>query len=1011
MMLRTKLNFLPILAAVLLVSGAVATDALAFDHLEITVVNPHVVAGRPAVTVETDFSVNVRAVNADGTTDVNANFIHAQLQSPDVAATLPGSSYLSGGEFQFDNIRFVADGQPVRLRVVDADDGSVPAAEVEINCYNYVHHFDLGIPGGDKFVNQAVNVTITARDLNGVAVLNFRDDLTLDALVGDFPSGPTQLVGGGSFNLGAATVPVTFWGTDPVTRENVLYATNSVVYPGQASAATGNATVTPLRPGALSTIMLLLPGETLTPGESPGKSGLPSSQTSGQNFNGIAVYATDQHWNPIEGAGLPNLTWTSDDPSGGVILPGGGPMGGNPESALSSTLIRSGTTRVTVNASGAVTASSRSDLIINPQGLDHFEFDTGVWNPADPQVTTIPFNIRIIARDAANNVFPLNGAVSLRARIGAADESADYIITNNSTFVNGRLDALVQVTKRGFSAYIIVDSGVVGNSPAFQVNAGPCEKILMSFPGQNWVNGLNDENFSGNQGTPNAVTAGDIIASMEIRPVDRYNNLAPGARNVTFSCPSGWFEMPDYAGNVMTINNATSARVTLRSADQLQYLRAESSGIRANASSPVQVSPAAYARLVVEAPGETLDPGIFDTIEDDGKVGDPGDQDAGVPFDVRIFATDSYWNPVSDQSPALPVSMDFSSSDPAAVLPANPQSISDNQGDFQVTLVTLADPNHQTVQVDDNGSGVTAFAAIPVRAGVIDHFDIGINSRTSPTPADVLSLIPDHRAGSLLPNVTVVARDVFGNHVSDYTENVTLYVSHGTGILTPTSIDMGAGLGSGGYQGSWRGNIQITRAGTDVRLFAREDTYANTDSSNTFVVFAGAQDYADMIILLPGETHTPGIAPGKVGSPLPVMAGDPVVATVIATDAWWNQVPVQPQIHFTSDNFFQMITANNTPLDPDGSGLFDLFLKTATGHQLTAADLITPAITDQSDIVATPGLFDRLMVLLPGEAAQPGGPEPDGKTGTPLPQTASLEFDVRVRAMDQFWNQVNESSE
>jgi len=1010
-MLRTKLNFLPILAAVLLVSGAVATDALAFDHLEITVVNPHVVAGRPAVTVETDFSVNVRAVNADGTTDVNANFIHAQLQSPDVAATLPGSSYLSGGEFQFDNIRFLADGQPVRLRVVDADDGSVPAAEVEINCYNYVHHFDLGIPGGDKFVNQAVNVTITARDLNGVAVLNFRDDLTLDALVGDFPSGPTQLVGGGSFNLGAATVPVTFWGTDPVTRENVLYATNSVVYPGQASAATGNATVTPLRPGALSTIMLLLPGETLTPGESPGKSGLPSSQTSGQNFNGIAVYATDQHWNPIEGAGLPNLTWTSDDPSGGVILPGGGPMGGNPESALSSTLIRSGTTRVTVNASGAVTASSRSDLIINPQGLDHFEFDTGVWNPADPQVTTIPFNIRIIARDAANNVFPLNGAVSLRARIGAADESADYIITNNSTFVNGRLDALVQVTKRGFSAYIIVDSGVVGDSPAFQVNAGPCEKILMSFPGQNWVNGLNDENFSGNQGTPNAVTAGDIIASMEIRPVDRYNNLAPGARNVTFSCPSGWFEMPDYAGNVMTINNATSARVTLRSADQLQYLRAESSGIQANDSSPVQVSPAAYARLVVEAPGETLDPGIFDTIEDDGKVGDPGDQDAGVPFDVRIFATDSYWNPVSDQSPALPVSMDFSSSDGAAVLPANPQSISDNQGDFQVTLVTLADPNHQTVQVDDNGSGVSAFAAIPVRACVIDHFDIGINSRTSPTPADVLSLIPDHRAGSLLPNVTVVARDVFGNHVSDYTENVTLYVSHGTGILTPTSIDMGAGLGSGGYQGSWRGNIQITRAGTDVRLFAREDTYANTDSSNTFVVFAGAQDYADMIILLPGETHTPGIAPGKVGSPLPVMAGDPVVATVIATDAWWNQVPVQPQIHFTSDNFFQMITANNTPLDPDGSGLFDLFLKTATDHQLTAADLITPAITDQSDIAVTPGLFDRLMVLLPGEAAQPGGPEPDGKTGTPLPQTASLEFDVRVRAMDQFWNQVNESSE
>ena len=998
-----------ILTFLLIVTGA--TDALAFDHLEITVVNPQVVAGRPAVTVETDFSVNVRAVNADGTTDVNANFIHAQLLSPDVAAVLPGAQYLSGGEFQFDNIRFLADGQPVRLRVVDADDGSVPAADVEINCYNYVHHFDLGIPGGDKFVDQAVNVTITARDIAGVAVLNFRDDVTLDALVGHFPSGPTQNVNGVSFNLGAAIVPVTFWGTDPVTRENVLTATNSVVYPGQASAAMGSATVTPLRPGPLAEVVLLLPGETLTPGVSPGKSGTPSTQTSGQSFNGIDVYATDQRWNPIEGGGLPNLTWSSDDPNGGVVLPAGGPMGGNPESALSSTLIRSGTTRMTVTASGAVNATSRSDVIINPQGLDHFEFDTGVWNPSDPQVTTIPFNIRIIARDAANNIFPLNGAVSLRVRIGATDESANYIITNNWTFVDGRLDALVQVTKRGFSAYLIVDAGVVGNSPGFQVNAGPCEKILMSFPGETWVNGLNDENFSGNQGSPNAVTAGDIIADMDIRPVDRYNNLAPGTRNVTFSCPSGWFEMPDYPGNVMTISNATSARVVLRSADQLQYLTAESSGINPNDSSPVQVSPDSYARMVVEAPGETLDPGIFDSIEDDGKIGDPSVQDAGVPFDVRVYATDSYWNPVSDQDPALPVSMDFSSSDGAAVLPVNPQSISDNNGDFQVTLITLADPNHQRVQVDDNGSAVDAFASIPVKAGVIDYFDIGINGRTNPTPNDVLTDIPDHRAGSLLPNVTVVARDVFGNHINDYTENVTLYVSHGTGILNPVSIDMGAGLGSGTYQGCWRGPIQITRAGIDVQLFVREETYANTNVSNTFDVFAEPQDYADLIMLLPGETHTPGIAPGKVGDPLPVNAGDPVVARVIATDAWWNPVAVQPQIHFTSDSFFQMVTPNDTPLDPDGTADYDLFFKAAVVQNLRAADLITPAIDDTSTIAVTPAAFDRLMVLLPGEVDQPGGPEPDGKTGSPIAQTASLEFDVRVRAVDQFWNQVNNSSE
>ncbi len=1006
--LKNKIMFVAMVAAILC---GFAGGAFAFDHLEITVVNPHVVDGRPAVTVETGFSVNVRAVNGDGSTDTAANFIHAQLQSPDVAATLPGSVYLVNGEYQFDNVSFLADGQPVRLRVFDADDGSVPPADIQINCYNYVDHFDLAVPSGDKFVNQAINIVVTARDAGGVAVLNFRDDIELDALVGHFPTGAQMTVSGGSFALGQATVAVTFWGTDPVTRENELSVLNSVVYPGQVGAAEGTATITPLRPGALADIVLLLPGENLDPGVSPGKNGSPSSQTSGQNFGGITVYATDQHWNPIEGAGLPSLNWTSDDPNGAVSLPGGGIMGGNPESSLAATLVRSGTTRVTATASGAVSASSRSDVVINPQGLDHFEFDTGVWNPADPQVTTIPFNLRVYARDSNNNLFPLNGAVSLRVRIGVADESADYIITNNSTFVNGQLDAMVQVTKRGFSAKLIVDSGVVGDSDAFQVNAGPCEKILFSFPGETWVNGLNDPDFSGNQGTPNNVTAGQIIDDVMIRPVDRYNNLAPGSRNVTMGSPTGYFSLPDYPGNIVTINNPTSIRVVLRSADTLQQMRAQSSGIDDNLSSPVIVSPAPFSRMVVEAPGETLDPGIFDSIEDDGKVGTAAIQDAGVPFDVNIFATDAYWNPVSDVDPSLPLSMDFSSSDAAAVLPGNPQTISDNYGDFQITLITLADPNHQTIAVSANGHAVSSFTTVPLKAGVIDHFDIGINNRTNPTPANVLDPIPDHRAGSLLPNVTIVARDIFGNHVADYAENVTLFVNHGTGILNPLSVDMGLGFGGGAYDGAWRGNIQITRTGEDVRLFVREDTYANTDSSNTFAVFATAQDYADMVILLPGETHTPGIAPGKVGTPLPVEAGDPVVATIIATDAWWNQVPVQPQVHFTSDNYFMMITANDSQLDPSGTANFDLIFKTATTHNLSAGDLISPAITDTSSIIITPGEFNRLMVLLPGEVSEAGGPETDGKTGTPIPQTASLEFDVRIRAVDQFWNQVNNSSE
>lgn len=46
--------------------------------------------------------------------------------------------------------------------------------------------------------------------------------------------------------------------------------------------------------------------------------------------------------------------------------------------------------------------------------------------------------------------------------------------------------------------------------------------------------------------------------------------------------------------------------------------------------------------------------------------------------------------------------------------------------------------------------------------------------------------------------------------------------------------------------------------------------------------------------------------------------------------------------------------------------------------------------------------FKKLQILLPGETAAPG--TPTGKTGTPIPQTAGVPFDVIVNAVDDNWN-------
>ncbi|MBK7701971.1 MAG: hypothetical protein IPI34_03285 [bacterium] len=1001
-------KFATVLAVGLLALAPAA--ALAFDHLEITVINPEIVDGRPAVTIYEQFSVLVRAVNTDGTTDTAADFIRAALSSPDVAATLPASAYLQNGERIFTGIDFLDDGQPVRLRVADQDDGSVPFAQVEINCYNFVHHFEIGVPAGDKYVGQNVALTVTARDLMNVAVRNFDDDVVLSPAIGHFTSGPSLTIGGGSFVAGVAAANVVFQGTDPALQQNTVNALNTVVYPTQAAAAAGSGLVAPLYPGALNRVVLLLPGQTLTPGVSPGRSGTAIAQISGFPFTGIDVYATDQYWNPVASGPFPTLAWSANDAAPGVALPAGGAMSSNTVQDQSATLMTSGLRQVTVTASGPISTSSSANVQVNPAGLHHFSFDYAVLDTNAVQATTTPFQIRVRAYDSFNNVFPYNGPVSMRVRIGAVDESADYLITTSNNFVNGVLNASVQVTKRAFSARLIVDSntGVVTLSGDFQVNAGPMEKVLFTLPGQTWTPGLNDPAFGGNIGLPTPIIAGQMIESLEIRAVDRYGNLVSGSRTVAITCPTGHLLLLDGGGTliesgVITLNG-TGVYSALMATHGDQLLQASVGGQADSFSSPLRVSPNVYQRLMVIAPGETLDAG---TIYAPGKVGTPSPQDAGAPFNIQVIATDYYYNPIEATSPSLPIPLVFTSTDPQATLPAAPQSLQSGTGVFPVTLETLADPNQQLVTATDPVSTRTASALIPVEAGVIDHFEIGVNDGVNPDPTDILEPVPDHQAGAWLPNLTVIARDAYGNHIRTFTDSVSLRLNVGGDVLAPLRVSLADGYGTGIYQGVWRGSMRITRAGQGITVSAVDDVYGRTGESNPFTVFPGA--YAGLQVLLPGETATPGEAPGKFGEPLPVVAGADVTAAVTALDAWWNPVPASPIVRVSTSSYADLVTANDVPLEPDGSTAFALSFRTATTQTLRARDLAVSARRDSSAVRVNPGEFYRLLAVAPGETPNPGGPEVDGKTGTPAVQTATLQFPLTVDAVDRFWNRVDNS--
>lgn len=994
-------------AALLLVPGT----ALAFDHLEITVINPDIVEGRPSVTIYEQFDVYVRAVNGDGSTDTSADFINASLISPDVPAVLPLSGYLSSGERIFTDVSFLDHGQPVRLQVEDLDDGSVPVATVEMNCYDHVDHFDITVPPGDKYVGQVLNLTITARDISNTEVKNFADDVTMTPDIGHFTAGPTITVLGGQFTLGVASVDVVLQGTDEALSQNTIDLENSVTYPLQSGPATGSALVAPLYPGALDKVVLLLPGETLTPGISPGKSGTPIPQISSFPFNGVDVYATDQYWNPVDGGPYPTLGWSVDDGAPGVSLPAGGAMSSNAELDQAITLVTSGLRQVTVQATGPIAASNTSNVFVNPAGLDRFEFDYAVFDTNTVQATTNPFQIRVRAYDAFDNIFEYNGPVSMRVRIGATDESADYLITTSNIFVDGVLNANVQVTKRAFSVRLIIDSntGVVAESGTFQVNAGPMDKVLFTFPGQTWTPGLSDPVFNGNIGFPNDYVAGTVIQPVMLRAVDPYGNLVSGTRTVSIDCPTGYFMLANADGSVneertVTLDGTLEVKVGFTTATD-NILEAIVSGLDPSVSDEVTVTPAPYYRMMVVAPGEDLDPGA---IEPPGKIGDAATQDAGTPFNVDVYATDYFYNPVEETDPALPVSFDFSSSDAAAVLPANPQTLNIGAATYGVTLRTLEDPNVQVITVTDLGAGEPGDVVIPLEPGPLDHFEVGVNDNTNPLPGDVLDPVPDHQAGSWLPNLTVIARDAFGNHINAFNDSVSLSVNMDGNVLTPLRVSLQDGYGVGGFEGVWRGSTRITRAGTDVTLTATDDVYGRTGVSNTFTVFPGV--YTGIQILLPGEVATPGEAPGKFGSPWPLTAGDTATATVTALDDWWNPVPEQRVVHLETSGFADLLDPNDVALEPDGSSDYDILFRAAETHLVTATDLGQPALVDTSTVDVNPGELYRLLMIAPGETHQPGGPEPDGKTGAPAVQIPTLQFPLTVRSVDQYFNLVDNNS-
>ncbi|MCK4894717.1 MAG: hypothetical protein KAT07_12150, partial [Calditrichia bacterium] len=570
----------------------------------------------------------------------------------------------------------------------------------------------------------------------------------------------------------------------------------------------------------------------------------------------------------------------------------------------------------------------------------------------DPFTQTIgvPFQVVVNATDANWNVVSVTDQVSL----SSSDPQA--ALPPSANLINGSITLTVTLNTTSFqtvTAEDLTDPSVLSIvSPAIDV-VEVAFFTITDIGGPIWY-------------TPGEVTVGDLITQVEIIARDAQGNRVNGYnKNVSLS------ELTDYGpGRIEpeTIHlEAGKWKSNIRIYRAGQKIAA--SGVTGDVwvrvnddnifgeSNRFCALPRPYTRIMTLVPGETHFPGSII-----GKTGFPLDQQANGQFNADIYTIDEYWNQVPNVSTAIA----FTSSDPAAVLPS-PTALS---GGHLTAPITLNTNGLQTITATDNNNptitpGVSA--SINVISFQLHHFEFDPIT----TPQTVATAFP----------VTIRAVDAAGNPVTDFSGELDLDASTGIQTISPQTASM--------VNGVWTGQITLTRAGSFVSLSVQDRTQPpHTGTSNQFTVQPGA--LTKLQVLLPGETATPGIAPGQTGTVNPILAGSSISVQVNAVDNWWNVIStVSHVVHLSSSD----PTASLPPNAPlfNGTRQFSVTLNGTGVHTVTAHDITQPSVL--------PGTSSQILVN-PGDLYQFTFSNIIG------PVTAGVSFPVSITAEDQNGNRL-----
>ncbi|MBV9493030.1 MAG: hypothetical protein JOZ54_02205 [Acidobacteria bacterium] len=299
----------------------------------------------------------------------------------------------------------------------------------------------------------------------------------------------------------------------------------------------------------------------------------------------------------------------------------------------------------------------------------------------------------------------------------------------------------------------------------------------------------------------------------------------------------------------------------------------------------------------------------------------PSNAIAGTPFNFTVTALDAGNNTATGYAGMV----QFTSSDPQAVLPAN-AALSSGTGTFPATLKTAG--TQTTTATDTVSSGINGTSNdINVAPGAATHFAVN-------APSNAVAGTPF--------NFTVTALDASNNVATGFAGT-----AHFTSSDAQAVLPANAGLSSG------TGTFPATLKTVGSQTITATDSVASgiNGTSNNIDVAAGA------------ATHFTVTAPSNAS------AGMAFNFTVTAFDASNNVAAgYAGAVHFTSSDPQAVLPVNATL--GGGTGTFSATLKTVGSQTISGTDTVASGITGTSNAInVATGTATHFQVTAPASAS------------------------------------------